>query len=79
MPPAQAIAVLDQTGLTACWLDFAHLARMLHEGGHAMLRISRCFKQIRFNLQGIVRLQFVLFGFMCKLASHLERSPLIHS
>ena len=25
------------------------------------------------------RLLFVLFGFMNKLASHLERSPLIHS
>jgi len=24
-------------------------------------------------------LQFVLFGFMSKLALHLERSPLIHS
>ena len=52
---------------------------MLHEGGQALLSIGQCFKQIRSKWQGIVRLQFVLFGFTCKLASHLARSPLIHS
>jgi hypothetical protein len=29
---------------------------MLHEDGHAMLHIGRCFNQIRFNKQGIGRL-----------------------
>jgi len=31
------------------------------------------------NLMAFNQLQFVLFGFMSKLASHIERSPLIHS
>jgi hypothetical protein len=31
------------------------------------------------NLMAFNLLQFVLFGFMSKLALHLERSPLIHS
>jgi len=31
------------------------------------------------NKMGYIQLQFVLFGFMNKLAAHLVRSPLIHS
>jgi len=37
------------------------------------------FNQLRKIKGGLFRLQFVLFGFMNNLASHLERSPLIHS
>jgi hypothetical protein len=34
---------------------------------------------VKANLMTFNQLQFVLFGFMSDLASHLERSPLIHS
>jgi len=44
-----------------------------------MLLIYRHFNHLIKNQSLIVRLQFVLFGFMYKLASHLGRSPLIHS
>jgi len=44
-----------------------------------MLWLYRHFNHLIKNRSLIVRLQFVLFGFMSKLASHLERSPLIHS
>jgi hypothetical protein len=36
-------------------------------------------KKVIPNLMAFNLLQFVLFGFMSNLASHLERSPLIHS
>ena len=44
-----------------------------------MLWIYRHFNLLIKNHTLIARLQFVLFGFMNKLASHLERSLLIHS
>ena len=44
-----------------------------------MLWIYRHINHLIKNQSFIVRLQFVLFGFMNKLALHLERSPLIHS
>jgi len=44
-----------------------------------MLLIFRLIKEMRENKQPVYRLKFVLFGFMGKLTSHLERSPLIHS
>jgi hypothetical protein len=34
---------------------------------------------VKLNLMAFNLLQFVLFGFINNLASHLERSPLIHS
>jgi len=55
------------------------LARVLHEGGRTMLWIYRHFNHLIKSQSLIVRLQFALFGFMNNLASHLERSPLIHS
>ncbi|MBT8127881.1 MAG: hypothetical protein KJP15_10375 [Gammaproteobacteria bacterium] len=70
---------MPATGILASNAGKPELARMLHEGGHAMLQVSRYFNQMCFDLLGNVRLQFGLFGFTCKLASHLERSPLIHS
>ncbi len=36
-------------------------------------------QEVTVNLMAFNLLQIVLFGFMNKLASHLERSPLIHS
>jgi len=36
-------------------------------------------QEVTANLMAFKLLQLVLFGFMNKLASHLERSPLIHS
>jgi len=36
-------------------------------------------QEVTANLMVFNLLQFVLFGFMNNLASHLERSPLIHS
>jgi hypothetical protein len=56
-----------------------NLARILHEGGRTLLWISRDFCHSIAIQSFIVRLQFVLFGFMLNLASHLGRSPLIHS
>jgi hypothetical protein len=44
-----------------------------------MLWINQHFNHLIKNKSIIVRLQFVLFGFTNNLASHLERSPLIHS
>jgi hypothetical protein len=44
-----------------------------------MLWIYSYFNHLIKNQLLFVRLHFVLFGFMNKLASHLERSPLIHS
>jgi len=41
--------------------------------------ICTYFNQLCKNQRIKFRLQFVLFGFMNNLASHLERSPLIHS
>jgi len=43
--------------------------------------VCRHFNQLRKNQWVLFQfqLQFVLFGFMNNLASHLERSPLIHS
>jgi hypothetical protein len=45
------------------------------------MRNDRCehSQEVTANYMGIKLLQIVLFGFMNKLASHLERSPLIHS
>jgi len=36
-------------------------------------------QEVTANLMAFNLLQSVLFGFMSNLASHLERSPLIHS
>jgi hypothetical protein len=55
------------------------LTRILQEGGRTMLWIYRDFNHLIKNQSLFVRLQFILFGFTNKLASHLERSPLIHS
>jgi len=44
-----------------------------------MLWIDHHFNHLIKNQSLIVRLQFVLFGFTNNLASHLERSPLMHS
>ena len=41
--------------------------------------ICRYFNQLPKEQRIKFRLLFVLFGFMNKLASHLERPPLIHS
>jgi hypothetical protein len=41
--------------------------------------IQQCLNNSRENIQFITRIRFVLFGFMNKLASHLERSPMFHS
>jgi hypothetical protein len=41
--------------------------------------IQHCLNDLRESLQFITRIQFVLSGFMSTLASHLERSRLIHS
>jgi hypothetical protein len=38
---------------------------MFHEGGHAMLCISRNFNQLRSSPRGIARLQFSILGFAC--------------
>jgi len=39
-----------------------------------------CFyNQLQKKSSGLATLHLVLFGFMSNLASHLERSPLIHS
>jgi len=51
--------------------------RILHEGGHQS--IAKYITRSTENLMFINLFQFVLFGFMNNLASHLERSPLIHS
>ena len=44
-----------------------------------MLWINREYNHLLNNHPLIIRLQIVLFGFMSKLASYLERCPLIHS
>jgi len=44
-----------------------------------MLYICRFFNHLHVNQQIKLWVQIVLFGFINKLASHLERSPLIHS
>ena len=43
------------------------------------LSICLYIKYLHKNDSVMTRLQLVLFGFMNKMASHLERSPLIHS
>jgi hypothetical protein len=50
----------------------------LHKGGHKLIDSERP-QEVSQNLLVFKLLQFVLFGFMNNLASHLERSPLIHS
>ena len=52
---------------------------MLHEGGTKNLSIFLYIKYLHKNDNVMTRLQIVLFGFMNNMASHLERSPLIHS
>jgi len=51
---------------------------MLHEGGRKITD-SELTQKVTPNLMAFTLLQYVLFGFMDTLASHLERSPLIHS
>jgi len=51
----------------------------LHNGGRKKKDIYCYYNQLQLNKWAFSRLQFLLFGFMNKLASHLERSPLIHS
>ncbi len=44
-----------------------------------MTHYRKYFKQLQEDKQPVVWIQIVLFGFIKNLASHLERSPLIHS
>ena len=57
----------------------AVLARMLHEGGRRSSEICPRLNRLSMIQRTHSRLQFVLFGFTNNLASHLGRSPLIHS
>jgi len=65
--------------LPALLAETSGLARMLREGGPKMIEIYCYYNQLRQKCTGSARLHIVLFGFMNNLASHLGRSPLIHS
>ena len=55
------------------------MTRILHKGGRETNETHPFIYELQQYKKIAALLQHVLFGFMNNLASHLERSPLIHS